>query len=480
MKTEIQVLSRDECSQIHERSLKILENTGVRVETALGRNFLNEAGARVDAHSNIVRFSRSLVEEALRNAPKTFSLGARRPECSIPMNTGDCYLIPDGEALYVVGRKAETHRIPNFDDWLQATRLVDALDEIGVYWAPVQGGKGDDSIGDTVRFFVTLFKNFSKHVQEALPHRDYAPWLLEVLQVIFGDQRSIRIHHPISYLLCPQSPLIIDQQYTDAYLALLGWDIPVAVMPMPLMGGTAPGSLFSTAILGNCEVLAMICLLQSAAPGTPVIYAPALATMNPRTGAFSGGAIENGLLGAAVTQMGRYYGLPVEASGGGSNPYIPGIQAEFERSLISALSTLAWPDLLVGAGLVGNSTVLSFEQMFIDTEIFRMIKHAHTGITMSQETTLDDIIEQVGPAGDFLGERTTVQAIRRGEWHLSELGVHEPLKTWKDRGSGTLFDEARDRVEELLATHHPLPLPGEAERELIKIHKRAVEASQAQ
>ena len=109
--------------------------------------------------------------------------------------------------------------------------------------------------------------------------------------------------------------MIIEGPRTDAYLELLGWDIPVAVMPMPLMGGTGPGSLISTTVLGNSEVLAMLCLVQAGAPGTPFIYAPVLAMMNPRSGGYSGGAIEGGLLSAAAVEMARYYGLPVEATG---------------------------------------------------------------------------------------------------------------------------------------------------------------------
>ena len=62
---------------------------------------------------------------------------------------------------------------------------------------------------------------------------------------------------------------------------MLGWDIPVAVMPMPTMGGTGPGNMISMTVLGNCEVLSTLCLIQAAAPGTPFIYAPVLGAMNP-------------------------------------------------------------------------------------------------------------------------------------------------------------------------------------------------------
>ncbi|MFC2029375.1 trimethylamine methyltransferase family protein [Chloroflexota bacterium] len=93
-----------------------------------------------------------------------------------------------------------------------------------------------------------------------------------------------------------------------------------------LDGGTGPASMISMAIQSNCEVLAMLCLTQVADPGTPSIRAPALATTNPRTGSYSAGAIEGGILSAAGIEMARYCGLQVEGSGGGTDAFVRGIQ----------------------------------------------------------------------------------------------------------------------------------------------------------
>ena len=66
METLLQVLSENEKTQVHERSLKILAETGVRVDTAKGRQYLKDAGAEVDENTKIVRTPRALVEESLR------------------------------------------------------------------------------------------------------------------------------------------------------------------------------------------------------------------------------------------------------------------------------------------------------------------------------------------------------------------------------------------------------------------------------
>ena len=477
MRTFLQVLSDEEKIQVHERSLDILSTTGVRVDTDIGRGLLKEAGAQVNDVTKIVRFPRALVEESLRLVTKDFSLGARRPGFDLKMNAGEFTLLADGEGMFVVDAETGQRRSSTYKDWLKATRLIDALDEIGIYWSMVE--RGDEppipTPGEMVQHYSRIFRNFSKHVQDGSPGAEFSPWLLEILQVIFGNKETIRNTHPYSFLLCPQSPLVIDQQYTDAYLALMGWDIPVAIMPMPLMGGTAPGSLISTIILGNCEVLATLCMIQAGAPGTPIIYAPVLAISNMRSGAYSAGAIESGLTGAASTEMARYYGLPVEASGGGTSQYMPGIQASYERALNAILPVLSYPDILVGPGLIGGSTHLSFEQLLIDIEIYKMSIRAYQGIATGEGKWLDDVIQRVGPAGYFMGEPSTVKNLRSGEWYLSDFGWQGSYEEWHASGMPNLVVETRQRVEKILKTHQTIPLSEEMERELNQIYKRTQE-----
>jgi len=473
VRTLLQVLSEDQRAQVHERSLSVLSRTGVRVDTAKGRAILEEAGAEVDQNTRIVRFPRTLVEDSLRSAPSDFTLGARRPGWDLKMNSGDCTLLIDGLAIYALDRETGERREGTFNDWLEATRLTDSLDEIGLYWDMIERSDCGTTVADLVTHWGHLFRNFSKHVQDGLSSPEEAPWLLEVLQVVFGDKETIRRQHPLSYILCPQSPLIIEEKRTDAYLELLGWDIPVAVMPMPLMGSTGPGSLISTTVLGNCEILATLCLVQAGAPGTPFIYAPALAMMNPYSGGYSAGAIEGGLMAAAAVEMARHYGLPVEASGMATEQYVPGIQNAYESSMNGLLTTLAWPDILVGCGLMGGSMVLSLEQLLIDVETFRMGKRARQGISAEDGKWLEEVVHNVGPGGNFLTETSTARAFREGEMHLSQLGWHDSFEAWEAAGRPTLLEEAREKVSQILATHEPLPLNEDVEEELDRIQKRA-------
>ena len=468
MQIQIQVLNQDELTQVHERTLRILVHIGVRVESAQARKILGDAGAHVEEKRRIVRFPQTLVEESLRLAPKDFTLGGRRPGWYWPMNHGDCTLLADGEAKWVVDAETGKRRTGTEDDWLKATQLIDALDEIGVYWRMVSTPPPQGKPRGKVAYWRNVFTHFTKHVQDSTETVEQSRWLLEVLQIVFGGREAVKLLKPFSFLVCPVSPLVIEGSYTDAYLQIIGWGIPAAIMPMPIMGMTSPARLISTTVVGNCEVLAMLCLVQAAAPGTPVIYAPALATTEPRTGRYTGGAVEHALLSIAATQMARFYGLPVEASTGGTNEYIPGIQAGYERAINWTLPTLAWPDILVGPGLFEGSTVLCYEQLLLDVEVFRHCRRLHLGIGTGKDQWLEEVIARLGPGGNFLKHPSTRDALRLGEWHLGTLG--EPEVFQKKLG---LLAEARGRINEILAARKPLPLDEDIDQELVNIERRA-------
>lgn len=471
MKTQIQVISSDECSQIHERSLKLLSGTGVRVLSDHARRLLDGAGAEVSKSSEQVRLPRAMIEELLRQAPRQFRLGGRRPDWDLDMNIGECSLVADGGAVSVLDWESGEIRPGTFDDWISATKLIDTMDEIGIYWNMVEGGFAD-SAAEFVSYYRNLIKNCSKHLQDSADTPEKARLLLEILDIVFGGREQVRAKHPFSYLLCPVSPLVIDSKYTGAYLETVGWDLPVAIMPMPLMGATAPASMLSTLLLANSEFLAMLCLVQAAAPGTPTIYAPNPQAIEPHTWRYIGGAVENSLFGAAVTCMGRYYGLPVEAGTGGTDQYYPGAQAGYERALNWALPAIAWPDILVGPGLLGGSTILCLEQMVMDVEVFRRCARLYEGVHTTEDRWLDEIIQNAGPGANFLAQKSTLKALHEGKFYLSQMGFHGTYEKWKASGMPDIVDEIQGITQDILKKHQPLPLDQAADYELERLERR--------
>jgi trimethylamine--corrinoid protein Co-methyltransferase len=272
----------------------------------------------------------------------------------------------------------------------------------------------------------------------------------------------------------------MEAEHTDAYLATIGWDIPIAIMPMPMMGSSAPTGLRSTIVSGNAEVLGTICLVQAASPGTPVIYAPALAAMEPRSGRWGGGSPEHSLLGAATTEMGRFYGLPVVSSNGGTDHFVTGVQAAYERTINWGLPVLSWPDILIGPGSLGGASTLCLEQMVIDVETYRMWRHIRGGIGAGAgETDVIAALDEVGPMGDFLSRTETRDSVRGGDFFKPRLGYHGTFDRWEETGRPDVLAQARDVAWKAIDGHAPLPFADGVAEELVRLEASAREATEA-
>ena len=88
---------------------------------------------------------------------------------------------------------------------------------------------------------------------------------------------------------------------------------------------------------------------------------------------------------------------------------------------------------------------------------------------------LMDIIEKVGPGGNYLSEHTTVRSIRNGEWYLSDIGTHTSFENWAAGDKKDVLSEIREKVDQILEAYEPLPLGEDVEKEPEKICKRASE-----
>ena len=70
--SRLQILSDSEIQNIHQCSLEILENIGIRVYLKKMRTLLAEHGFRVDECDKTVKFPADLVERFLKKCPYGF------------------------------------------------------------------------------------------------------------------------------------------------------------------------------------------------------------------------------------------------------------------------------------------------------------------------------------------------------------------------------------------------------------------------
>jgi trimethylamine--corrinoid protein Co-methyltransferase len=235
---------------------------------------------------------------------------------------------------------------------------------------------------------------------------------------------------------------------------------------MPVAGTTGPASLFANICQANAEELAAIAVFELAHPGRPLIYSNATGTVDFRNGAYLGGSPEMGLMAAALTQMGRFYGLPTTSAGCTADARQPGPQAVIEKLLTTIPPVCAGADIVIGLGEIESDQLLVLEQLIVDNEIAHFAARLFQGVDTSPEKELFDDIARTGSGGNFLGKKSTARLARTDEFFYPLLFDRLTPEKWVQAGRPDIYQHARAKVEQILAGPLVDPLPAEVCAEL--------------
>lgn len=449
MKLNTVILSECEQERIHLQSLRILAEVGVCYHGQKALKILSAHGARVDWDRQVACLPGELVDQALQTAPKSFTLAARDPVYDLPLPSPKSGYCMDGTAAFAQDFETGERRYGTSKDIENSMRVFQQLDLGVMAWASTCASDAPAHARALHEFFGML-RHCSKHGQHELHSVAQVPYLIAGLQAIMGSEAAIRARKECSLIYCPIAPLSHDGQMLDAYLELGEWDLPVMSMPMPVTATTGPAGLFANISLANAEMLSSLVIFQLAHPGRPVIYSSAVGSLDFTTGAFLGGTPEMGLQSAALTVMGRYYGLPSTSAGCTSDAKEPGAQAVLEKLITTIPPVLARADIIVGIGEIESDQLLVLEQMIVDNEIGHFCQRLLEGVDSSEGRDLFADIAQVGPGGHFLKTRSARQAPRSGEFYMSQLLDRHAYEAWIELGRPSMYGKAREKVRQIL------------------------------
>jgi trimethylamine--corrinoid protein Co-methyltransferase len=198
----------------------------------------------------------------------------------------------------------------------------------------------------------------------------------------------------------------------------------------------------------NAEWLAAATLAQMSKPGTAQIYnfLPVFADM--RDGAYAPGAIEIGMMNAAVCQMARFYNVPAGGYLGLTNAKVADAQAGFEKGMSPLLGALAGVDFIVMGALQDALMSFDFGQAVIDNEIALMIKRVRAGFGFSEESASLAEIKATGPAGMFAANPQTLERMHDATF-MPEVADRKLREQWEQEGASTV---AMNKALEILST----------------------------
>ena len=141
-------------------------------------------------------------------------------------------------------------------------------------------------------------------------------------------------------------------------------------------------------------------------------------------------------------------------------------QAGYESGMMNLLVAMSGANYIHdAAGLMEFDLTVSYEKLVIDDEIIGMCLRVLRGIEVTDDTLALDLIEEVGPGGDFLAQEHTV-AHMRTEFFRPTVGDRRHREQWEAAGARDVQQRAHERVRDILAEHEPQRIPPEIDSEI--------------
>lgn len=454
-RVKISLLSDAQIQRLHEASLRILATLGVHVPQEEMLRLLAEAGADVDDHTQRARLPEKLVLESLAVAGKRFTICGRDRSKRAEFGVGKRnYNTTAGQAHWL---EDDLRRRPaTLEDVRTAARFAEALP-----WINIVGAMSDPhELSPACRcVFVAaeLLKNTTKPIMFWFHDRASARFILELFTIVAGSEEEAS-HYPLAYpFLEPISPLRFPRNGIDLLFETCRFNLPVPVGPMAQTGATAPGTLAGTLAQENAEILAGICLVQQIRPGTPVCYGGIPHAFDMQTTQLIFAGPEQAVMAVAMTEMGKFYGLPVYINVGLTDSKVPDAQAGLEAGVTLACGALAGADIFGHFGICGVDQGSSLEMLVMQHETIGYVERLLGELEISEDTLGLEVLARAREAGSFLAEEHTVRHFRRELW-FPQLLDRRFFQSWADDGRKDMAARCREMKDRVLREHEPVPM----------------------
>jgi trimethylamine--corrinoid protein Co-methyltransferase len=466
---QFRVLSDGQIEKVFQATLECLNRTGVEVRNAEARDLLAGAGARVDGLR--VRIPPHIVQDAVAANPRSFTLWGRDPKQRMQIVPDRVYFGPGPTCTYFVDPASGERRKTRRGNPGMTARVCDALDNIDYVMSL---GLIDDVTPSLapVYEFAEMMANTGKPV---------LPWgysvgnvsdIYQIALAVAGSEEVLQQRPSLAFFATFHSPLVhTDEDLANVFCAA-EHGLPIVYLGGGSAGSTAPVTGAATLVISLAGALSGLAMIQLKRRGTAVCLGSVPQPTDMRTCRPAYGGPEMSLYSAALSDICRYLGLPFMGTAGASEAKVLDLQAAIESTVQVVLSGLSGATLVHDVGFLDCADLGSLESLVMNDEIIAMARRIMRGIEVSDETLMLDLIDEVGPGGEFLSTRQTAQGCRTEIWNPT-LMDRNAWVNWEAAGSQTMHDRIRARLREILETHKPPPLPDGAAAKIERILQAA-------
>jgi len=452
---QFNILSKEQIDRVFQATLDCLQRVGVEISNQEARDLLEDAGA--DVEGILVRIPPHIIQDAIAITPRSFTLCGRDPSRRLQVTPNHVYFGPGPTCTYFMDPQTGQRRKVQRKDPGTTARVCDALENINYVMSL---GLIDDVPPPlaSVYEFAEMITNTGKPLLSWAFKLDHLKDIYQMALCFAGNERELRRRPLFAFFSTWQAPLI----HTNDDLANCLWaveqGIPVVYAGGGIAGLNAPVTGAGLMVIQLANTFAGLAILQLKKRGAPVCVGGIPTVMDLRSARSTYGSPELSLYSAALCEIMRHLNLSFMGTAGASDSKLTDMQAAIESTTQILLSSLSGATLVHDIGFLDSADIGSLEMLVMNDEIISMTKRIMRGIEINRETLMLDLIDEVGPHGEYVSAEETAKRCRT-EISTLELMDRNPWSVWEENGSLTMFNRIRNRLHWILENHMPLSVP---------------------
>lgn len=441
----------DRIEALHQASLEVLEDIGIKVLLPEARALFRQGGARVD--DEMVFIGREMVEAAIASAPKSVPIRGAVRERDITLELGSLVFQPGAGAPHATDlqRGRRPGSLADFREMVQLTQHFDVLQMI----PPLVEAQ---DIPMHLRHYAMTETILTQTDKVPFLYSRGTPQVMDGFEMIrdFRGLSDEEFHAtPWCYtIINTNSPRVIDMPMAQGLIDFARAGQVSIVTPFTLMGAMAPITVAGAMTLSHAEALAAITLTQLTRSGAPVCYGTFTSNVDMKSGAPAFGTPEHFTASLVAGQLARRLGLPWRCAGG-SAANINDAQAANESQFG------LWGCLMAGATVVIHSAgwlegglTVSFEKIITDLEVLQMVAELCAGTPATDADIALSALREVQPSGHFFGATHTMERYQT-QFYEPLVGDWSNFGTWTERGSVDANHRATGIWQNIVSTFEP-------------------------
>ncbi|MEE4114272.1 MAG: trimethylamine methyltransferase family protein, partial [Desulfobacteraceae bacterium] len=176
-----------------------------------------------------------------------------------------------------------------------------------------------------------------------------------------------------------------------------------------------------------------------------------------------------GMMNAAIHQLAAHIRVPNYNSAGLTDAKLPDAQAGWEKAMTILLGAMGGSNYMHhSAGMLESMLTVAPEQFVIDDEIIGMACKVLKGIEVDADHLALDVIDTVGPGGNFMMSPHTMQYMRSEYFQGNGVTDRKSRHQWDQGGSMDTRERAKAIARKMLAAEENSYIPADIDHAMRK------------